>query len=1414
MELLNDFDIEDGIFFESETWQTKVSKSYKISQIEKLYDFIKTCEYGFISPDGETITSPTDEDFWNRYKLSTPDEFQRNKIGVCWDYASYEYDVLDSYGISCRLFYIQTQFGEDDFDTHTFVIANTDHNNFYYIEGSFKRYMGIYHIYTENEEKVVDIVSRMIAKNMLELRTETNKAHYSVWDYTDSQPSYGCSCKEFMDHIWEHGELLINDKAISNKTPIDQSIQLYHEGSIAHGEFDIGMCDTLPPGISVRQATDSDIDTIEFMEMETIPEEYRSLPDVIKSTREDAEWSVSFTTMIIDKITGESIGIYQSRPTNYSATSTSGDWWYIADIYVLPEYRGRGIARALISYDISKHDKLVLRVASDNVHAWKLYESLGFRITERPEGEYIMRIDKTNNDNKIMEESVKMKKNLFFEMEVDDDDDNMSSGYGSMDFDFDSDTPESSSDDQSIDDTPKSAEEGPSTAYDDSIRKLESKINHKLPKDFVEGVSVFNDPWIYCNTTIKKDGKIIFCVDEMYNIKEIIQRFDYIEDPTLMALASDGYGNHIVMRITDNTYHVWYHDRWDGDKNLMIQIAAAFNDTEGNPDNLIAVLDAGEKLDTSNTDDVTQEAFGPDDYRSYIDDYLKKAEPSAADDPVYQLELLIHDKLPKDFAEGVFIFDDKRFNNAEIRKDGEVIFIVASMWSIKDIVYNKKTDLYGITHFKVDDPIFAIGEDGYGNFVVMRTTDNTYHTLYHDKWDGDKNLMVQIATAFTGDEGNPDNLISILEAGMSSATGDNNGVTQEGMFDAGFGNLRIKIANAIGDRFKVSNIVKGMTGKDAFTITPKDDSGLDETRTTVESTGTGCKVVTRGEGKIKCHFNNISLSSAIEKIISLFKNPELLLQEALYNISRFGGSIYMEDGDEDKDDEDLDATLDSIEIDSDDEDDDDTDDTKDDVDISNFGSDTSDVQNDYNKKDVEILNHLIAGESETINDYFDGAKDSNDETLRRLYGDIGHEERFHLEQLLYAKSTLTGEKYEPRDPEVKKEYEELLAMGMDEDTAASTAIDKQGMNGVDDGDDSDMEELEQEAAMLETTLFQNEILTYYCEQFSHQNMDDTVNVFIEAYIQEEMDNVTTAPKEVKQIQNPIKLLIKGLKITINGIIRMSRIIRDTATKNKLKTYRKMEWIKKNGISGLFAGGINLFFYSDKANKFDMETPAKYVDLLYRLSKQVGENCGIRLKASATHNTIANPIRFNSISEGLNILKNVVLTKTKVIVNDNNKDALAREFFGYSDEKINVKVKHDANQPGVNHSGNIYNRLEVMVMVTQQYCKIAEDILDAFALFEGDVNSIYYKNRALYNKGYTVMKMIVDKYNEFVRAMAHDLKTLIKLDNGILNMTRERDIAEQTGGKWEGEDIRVSKKPVPNKQTQTQNRVPTKGPHKW
>ena len=120
-------------------------------------------------------------------------------------------------------------------------------------------------------------------------------------------------------------------------------------------------------------------------------------------------------------------------------------------------------------------------------------------------------------------------------------------------------------------------------------------------------------------------------------------------------------------------------------------------------------------------------------------------------------------------------------------------------------------------------------------------------------------------------------MISTIEE-MNELIMDDEDIVTESMFDIGFNNLRMKLAQALEGRFNVTNVVKGMLGKNKFDVI--DDTT--ESRTTVESLGNGCKAVTwTNDGRMKCHFNNISLSQAFDKLMSIFNDPHVLLEYSL-----------------------------------------------------------------------------------------------------------------------------------------------------------------------------------------------------------------------------------------------------------------------------------------------------------------------------------------------------------------------------------------------------------------------------------------------------------------------------------------------------------------------------------------------------
>lgn len=173
---------------------------------EELYKHLdKHFEYG-IAKDGKLKTHVSNKDIAKYYRFQSPDEFEQNGGGICFDYVEYEEAWLKERDVSCRKFYLITE-TPPDYDTHTFVVIETE-GKFIWVESSMKNSQGV-HIFS----KLRDLL-KMAAWGCF--RGSRNKEHlngvkYSVFEYTNSHPKYGCEIGEYMDWMIEHGKWVFDD---------------------------------------------------------------------------------------------------------------------------------------------------------------------------------------------------------------------------------------------------------------------------------------------------------------------------------------------------------------------------------------------------------------------------------------------------------------------------------------------------------------------------------------------------------------------------------------------------------------------------------------------------------------------------------------------------------------------------------------------------------------------------------------------------------------------------------------------------------------------------------------------------------------------------------------------------------------------------------------------------------------------------------------------------------------------------------------------------------------------------------------------------------------------------------------------------------------------------------------------------
>ena len=155
--------------------------------------------------------------------------------------------------------------------------------------------------------------------------------------------------------------------------------------------------------LSLIPAIEDDLDLIIEAELYTTSAAYdtKELPqEIIDEIIQDSKDSLEHTRIIT--YDNEAIGILQAYELE--------GYWYIGEIYLIEEYRGQGIGRAVLEYEINNHRDMTicLNVYKNNTHAIELYKSLGFEITEDSDGRYIMKLfPETNERVDIMKLRIK-----------------------------------------------------------------------------------------------------------------------------------------------------------------------------------------------------------------------------------------------------------------------------------------------------------------------------------------------------------------------------------------------------------------------------------------------------------------------------------------------------------------------------------------------------------------------------------------------------------------------------------------------------------------------------------------------------------------------------------------------------------------------------------------------------------------------------------------------------------------------------------------------------------------------------------------------------------------------------------------------------------------------------------------------
>lgn len=198
---------------------------YDYSPLEVCKDMVADLEsYKYGIPENGKIVKGSSNDYDTKWKLQSPEEFEKNGGGICFDFVEFEEGYLDAYGIKCKKYYMSTNL--PDGDCHTFIIVDDNKGGLVYPESSFDAMAGTHQAKSKEE------IFKMVANGFWKMNDNVNKVNeikYYVWEY-NGHPKYGSNIKQCMEY-YSKGEPIFEAYTLKpgGSKPIKESYSPIHE---------------------------------------------------------------------------------------------------------------------------------------------------------------------------------------------------------------------------------------------------------------------------------------------------------------------------------------------------------------------------------------------------------------------------------------------------------------------------------------------------------------------------------------------------------------------------------------------------------------------------------------------------------------------------------------------------------------------------------------------------------------------------------------------------------------------------------------------------------------------------------------------------------------------------------------------------------------------------------------------------------------------------------------------------------------------------------------------------------------------------------------------------------------------------------------------------------------------------------
>lgn len=380
--------------------------------IIRLSEELNKYQYGYLV-NGKIETDM--ESFFDNYKSLTIKDFEKYKVGVCWDYVHYEANWFKAHGYKYETFYVQVQDEDGYCPSHTFLVFYLPGSNKpYYFEASWKKYRGI-----ENFNTLSELHKTIRQRHIDDAQSKCYPETYLIQKYDAASKSYeGISCKDYMMKASKGKVKFENCLSVEACKDVETARMFVRDVAKLAKKYNAnyfivtdGASGTSNNGNpAVKNARDAQIkwekehgldpDEDWTNEASNITKNLIFL-DISKNKQKCIKYlkqHKSKYTQHIDNYNGE-IVVDTDKDLHVGQIfvgKTGKDEGFITGLWVRKEYRGTGLGKRLLNDAINKYNGIDLTVKKDNEVAVNMYRSHGFKELEYDDSDYYwMKLDES-----------------------------------------------------------------------------------------------------------------------------------------------------------------------------------------------------------------------------------------------------------------------------------------------------------------------------------------------------------------------------------------------------------------------------------------------------------------------------------------------------------------------------------------------------------------------------------------------------------------------------------------------------------------------------------------------------------------------------------------------------------------------------------------------------------------------------------------------------------------------------------------------------------------------------------------------------------------------------------------------------------------------------------------------------------